>query len=319
MRRVVQRLADARLVTTSLDKGKETVQIIHDSLIREWARLQRWLKKDRSFLAWQRGLEKEAREWRETSPGDLSGRDEGRLLRGRRLEEAERWHQERQRYLGEAEREFVEASLGLRKREREKEEMAKEEKERTRRRIIQGIVIFSIFSLALAGVAMLQKQQADEKTDEALARSLAAQSEQMRGVTGSLTESVLLAVESLKHNNETLDGNTALRRSLALFPCSIAQLEHDGSVNALAFSPDGSRLATGSSDETARIWTLDINKIMAEACSRITRNMTREEWGRFMDNPDADCLTCPREGSFNRSSIWPWERRECQPCIGNLG
>jgi len=39
VRRVVQRLADARLVTTSLDKGEETVQIIHDSLIREWARL----------------------------------------------------------------------------------------------------------------------------------------------------------------------------------------------------------------------------------------------------------------------------------------
>ena len=99
VRRVVQRLADARLVTTSLDKGEETVQIIHDSLIREWARLQRWLKKDRSFLAWERELEKDAREWRETSPGDVSGRDEGRLLRGRRLEEAERWHKERERDL----------------------------------------------------------------------------------------------------------------------------------------------------------------------------------------------------------------------------
>ena len=91
VRRVVQRLADARLVTTSLDKGEESVQIIHDSLIREWARLQRWLKKDRAFLSWQRELEREAREWRETSTGEASGRDEGRLLRGRRLEEAERW------------------------------------------------------------------------------------------------------------------------------------------------------------------------------------------------------------------------------------
>ena len=140
----------------------------------------------------------------------------------------------------------------------------------------------------------------------------------MRGIAGSLTESVLLAVESLKHNNDTLEGNTALRRSLALLPRSIVQLEHDNWVNALAFSPDGARLATVSDDKTARSWTLDINKIMAEACSRVNRNMTREEWGRFMDNPDADCLTCPREGSFNKSSIWPWGRRECQTCIGNL-
>ena len=107
VRRVVQRLADARLVTTSLDKGEESVQIIHDSLIREWARLQRWLKKDRAFLSWQRELEREAREWRETSTGEASGRDEGRLLRGRRLEEAERWQKERGRDLGEGEREFI--------------------------------------------------------------------------------------------------------------------------------------------------------------------------------------------------------------------
>jgi len=72
---IVQRLADARLVTTSTDKGRVTVEIIHDSLIREWARLQRWLKKDRSFLSWERELEKDAREWRDPSPEDATRRD----------------------------------------------------------------------------------------------------------------------------------------------------------------------------------------------------------------------------------------------------
>ena len=62
VQKVVQRLADARLVITSLDKGEESVKIIHDSLIREWARLQRWLKKDRAFLSWQRELERDAQE-----------------------------------------------------------------------------------------------------------------------------------------------------------------------------------------------------------------------------------------------------------------
>ena len=34
----------------------------------------------------------------------------------------------------------------------------------------------------------------------------------------------------------------------------LQKLVHDGYVNSVAFSPDGSKLATGSSDSTARIW-----------------------------------------------------------------
>ena len=306
--------------------------------------------------------------------------------------------------------------------------------------IIQGVVIFSIISLALAGVAYDKMREANDRKEEALARSLASQSEQMRDITGSLTESVLLAIESLNHK-ETLEGSTALRRSLALQPRIIAELqhnssvnavafspdgrkvatasydntarlwdvetekqiqrlehdgsvygvafspdgkklatassdssarlwdvrtgkqiqrlehdrsvnavafspdgqklatassdssarlwdvrtgkqlqrlEHDRSVNAVAFSPDGQKLATASDDKTACIWTLDIRLVMEEACSRLAENITHEVWSS-MDDPDSDCLTCPAEGSFNRSSIWPWERRECQPCGGSLG
>ena len=306
--------------------------------------------------------------------------------------------------------------------------------------IIQGVVIFSIISLALAGVAYDKMREANDRKEEALARSLASQSQQMRDITGSLTESVLLAIESLNHK-ETLEGSTALRRSLALQPRIIAELqhnssvnavafspdgrkvatasydntarlwdvetgkqiqrlehdgsvygvafspdgkklatassdssarlwdvrtgkqiqrlehdrsvnavafspdgqklatassdssarlwdvrtgkqlqrlEHDRSVNAVAFSPDGQKLATASDDKTACIWTLDIRLVMEEACSRLAENITHEVWSS-MDDPDSDCLTCPAEGSFNRSSIWPWERRECQPCGGSLG
>ena len=153
----------------------------------------------------------------------------------------------------------MQASLDLREREREKEERARAEKERTRRRIIQGVVIFSIFSLALAGLAYDKMLEANDRKEEALARSLASQSEQMRDVTGSFTESVLLAVESLRHK-ETLEGNIALRRSIDLLPRCMAKLQHNGSVYEVAFSPDGSRLATGSDDSTARIWDAETGK-----------------------------------------------------------
>jgi len=40
----------------------------------------------------------------------------------------------------------------------------------------------------------------------------------------------------------------------------LQKLVHDGYVNSVAFSPDGSKLATGSSDSTARIWDVATGK-----------------------------------------------------------
>ena len=62
---MIKRLADARLVATSFDQqnNSETVEIIHDSLIREWGRLRGWLREDRSFLSWKREIEKRAAAW----------------------------------------------------------------------------------------------------------------------------------------------------------------------------------------------------------------------------------------------------------------
>ncbi|HQE98084.1 MAG TPA: hypothetical protein PKY20_07750, partial [Methanothrix sp.] len=86
-KKVIKRLADARLVATSFDpqSKKECVEIIHDTLIREWGRLRGWLHEDRSFLSWDREMEKRAAAWEEGK------HDEGRLLRGLDLSEAQGW------------------------------------------------------------------------------------------------------------------------------------------------------------------------------------------------------------------------------------
>jgi WD40 repeat protein len=44
-------------------------------------------------------------------------------------------------------------------------------------------------------------------------------------------------------------------------------LEHDNWVWRVAFSPDGTRLASGSSDETIKIWDIEeIGKVQKERC-----------------------------------------------------
>ena len=252
--RVVQRLADARLLVTSMDKKTDevTVEIIHDSLIREWGRLQRRLKEDRRFLAWRQEIEPRVDAWVETSPEDPKARDEGRLLRGRDLSAAESWLAERGADLSSAEREFVQAGLDLQERDRAAEK-------RRRRRILAGLAIGLAITTVLAAFAGVQWLEAKEQGQAALARQLASQSEMVRDQ--QLTRSVLLAVESMRRD-PCLEGDLALRRGLDLLPRIIAIMRHDGSVymmedgwmGQIVFSPNGAKLAITSSDGTARIW-----------------------------------------------------------------
>jgi hypothetical protein len=75
---VLKLLTDARLVTTH----RETAEVAHEVLIRQWPTLRRWLDDNRAALHRQRRLTEAAQAW------DAIGRDESYLFRGVRLETA---------------------------------------------------------------------------------------------------------------------------------------------------------------------------------------------------------------------------------------
>src|ERR1019366_3688743 len=51
---------------------------------------------------------------------------------------------------------------------------------------------------------------------------------------------------------------------------------HQQSVTSVAFSPRGRFLVPGSTDNTVRIWTLDLEELADRVCSKVSRNLSRE-------------------------------------------
>lgn len=103
---LVTELADERLVVTGRDaQGQETVEVVHEALLRHWQPLRQWIEQDRQFRVWQNRLRLAIREWEEKN------KDEGALLRGARLAEAEERLNNHADELSQTEKEYIKSSV----------------------------------------------------------------------------------------------------------------------------------------------------------------------------------------------------------------
>lgn len=255
---LVQRLASQRLVVTGLETstGRETVEVVHEALIQHWERLRGWMESDRAFRVWQEGLRAGLRQW------ETSAQDEGALLRGAPLVQAETWLVGRPDELSNAETAFIGASIALRQRreaEREAQRHRELAHERRGRRLLAALAgvlaVAALIALGLTAYSLHQRQQALQ----AYSRSLTTSAQKALD-DGDTAAALALALEATDITNPPPEAQRVLMdaafapgarwrvEAAALFP----GLNRE--VTALAVSPDGHTALAGAADGTLVLW-----------------------------------------------------------------
>lgn len=150
-------LATHRLIIIGGDKENDTVEIIHEALIREWPRLRIWMNEHREFRVWQNRMRERMNDW------DERGRIKEGLLIGRYLLEAKDYLLENHTMLSENDQIFIKYSI----------------KADSQQKIIRKGITLTIFTtiVLIAVIANLQRQSALDLSKRAEKAELEAKNE----------------------------------------------------------------------------------------------------------------------------------------------
>ncbi len=258
---VLEKLTAARLVTRQ--DNPATVEIVHEALLTHWPRMQAWRAEDEEGVVWRARLREAVRDWNRSGNAKawLWGED---VLAGLAL-----WEGERAQIYGADERRFIEASWRKVRQANQRLWM-----------MVAGVMA------VLAGIsafATVQWRKARSQGKVASQR----EGEARRAERGMEYRSLLASARRLEldGNNDkalamwlaVLDRETALEvnahdglerlllwRDLANNGNGTYLLQgHQGEVSSTTFSPDGRRVVTASSDQTARVWEVETGRLLA--------------------------------------------------------
>ena len=160
--RLLGRLSEARLLVIQTDDaqsggdGSVTVEIVHESLLHSWPRLQRWLDQNQEHALFLEQLRTAAKQWQ------AKNHSPGLLWRGEPMEEARHWRRRYTRPLPRLEQAYLDAVFQLASRSVR------------HRRLVLGSVI-TVLSLMVAASAvalvLIRTAQRDSARQASLAQT----------------------------------------------------------------------------------------------------------------------------------------------------
>ncbi|MDJ0718483.1 MAG: protein kinase [Prochloraceae cyanobacterium] len=298
---LVSYLADRRLVVTNRDvslAGMETVELVHEALIRNWARFKQWIEVDRAFRIWQDRLRQSLKIWLDTEG------DRGAYLRGLQLVEAREWLGNREADLSSREVEYIRASIELAeqelKQEQERVKRELEQEKKSRRQLQIGIAVSSVMAIIATGLGFLanhQRLEAELNQVDSLARSslfLFNEGQQLEACLASIQAGKIL---QKYQTNDTELLSALLTSSYRGCPFNQIQLPLNQiyDYNNVSFSPDGKTLAF-SNQNTIKVWDLET---ASEIFSFQDKLIDRINYIRF--SPDGRTLAFSSE---NMIKLW---------------
>lgn len=298
---VVNALAGARLLVTGFDpvSGAPVAELVHDALIREWGLLAQWLAEDHDFLVWRGRLEADHARWAATT-GRRSPHDPDQLLRGSALDAATRWS-DRWSELPERLVHFIQLS------ERTQRQLRTRDRRRVRylAALLVAAVGLGVVAAVQADIAAEQADLAQQRAQVATSQRLAAQAQELADRQPGLAQ--LLSLESLR-TAPTREAWNSIQTTLSR-PLHPSWELTDDAVNDVAFSPDGTLLATDSGDDTVQLWDAATRRPAGATLAGHTDAVTDVAFG-----PDGELLATTSEDG----SIRLWDVATRQPARAPL-